>query len=212
VLDSPSVWKHMLLASADQQGGSLHGFSGNFYHQRGAGLPGYGGNPYQRGGGLGSFFRGLFRMAMPVIKKAAKAVGKQALKTGVSVLADVARGQEVLPSLETHGREAVATLADKTLTYLNKRPAEQEGAGGGGGGGGGCRKKRFKRSSTSARKTVRKRKGKRKTGVRKRKPKRKKSSARKSIKGRKGRKRKPAARRSRSKLHQPRDIFDHVVG
>ena len=59
----------------------------------GGAIPGFVGQPYQRGAGIGSFFRSIFRMAAPVLKRAAKAVGKQALKTGASIVADVAKGE-----------------------------------------------------------------------------------------------------------------------
>jgi hypothetical protein len=62
----------------------------DYYQQQqtGHGLPIFVGMPHQRGAGIGSFFRNLFRMAVPVLKRAAKAVGKQAVATGASVLAD----------------------------------------------------------------------------------------------------------------------------
>lgn len=82
-------------------------------------LSGYQGLPYQRGGGIGSFFRGLFKMAVPLFKKAAKSVGKQALKTGAAVVADVARGQDILPSLKEHGLEGAAALADKAKIFMD---------------------------------------------------------------------------------------------
>ncbi len=100
-----------------------------FGTQRGGAFVGYRGNPYQRGAGLGSFFRGLFKAAVPLIKRAAKAVGKQALKTGVGVLGDVARGGEFLPSLELHGKEAVSSLADKAKAYLESGQDAQVGGG-----------------------------------------------------------------------------------
>ncbi len=75
---------------------------------------GFIGQPYQRGAGIGSFFRSLFRMAAPVLKRAAKAVGKQALVTGANVVGDLIKGGDVVQSLEEHGREAVANLAEKT--------------------------------------------------------------------------------------------------
>lgn len=104
--ETPEFWCEFLLAHSDQYGGNLPGFSGS---------------RFQRGRGLGSFFRGLFRMAVPVLKKAAKAVGKEALKTGVGVLSDVARGGDALQSLETHGREAVAVLADKAQKHIKEQ-------------------------------------------------------------------------------------------
>jgi hypothetical protein len=49
----------------------------------------YRGAPYQRGHGIGSFLGGLFRTITPLLKSGAKAVGKEALKTGINVLQDV---------------------------------------------------------------------------------------------------------------------------
>ena len=40
----------------------------------------------QRGNGIGSFFRGLFRFVKPLLYSGAKAVGKEALKTGSNVI------------------------------------------------------------------------------------------------------------------------------
>ena len=39
----------------------------------------------QRGKGIGSFFRELFRFVKPLLYSGAKAVGKEALKTGYSI-------------------------------------------------------------------------------------------------------------------------------
>lgn len=49
----------------------------------------YKGAPYQRGHGIGSFLGGLFRTITPLLKSGAKAVGKEALKTGMNVLGDL---------------------------------------------------------------------------------------------------------------------------
>lgn len=64
--------------------------------QYGWGRRGYGGishvyigTPNQRGHGIGSFLGGLFRRVLPLLKKGAKAVGKEALRTGVNVAGDV---------------------------------------------------------------------------------------------------------------------------
>ena len=43
----------------------------------------------QRGHGLGSFFTGLFRSALPFLSRGALAVGKEALRAGVNILDDV---------------------------------------------------------------------------------------------------------------------------
>ena len=59
-----------------------------FMH-RGRGIPYFAGPVYQRGHGIGSLFRGLFRFAMPFLKQAAKTVGRQALQTGIQVAGDM---------------------------------------------------------------------------------------------------------------------------
>jgi len=43
----------------------------------------------QRGNGIGSFFRGLFRFVKPLLYSGAKAVGKEALKTGSNIMTDI---------------------------------------------------------------------------------------------------------------------------
>ena len=204
VLEDSQTWKHLLLSQSRlQYGAGLPGYGG-IPHQRGTGLPGYGGYARQRGAGLGSFFRGLFRMAMPVIKRAAKAVGKQALKTGVSVLADVARGGDALPSLETHGREAVATLADQTLNYLNKHPSTEQQ-------GGGSSKRR--RRSASRKTSGSSRNKKKRPKPRRRRRLKRKRTKRKPIKGRRRKAtKKGKQKRRRQRLQHPADIFDHVAG
>jgi hypothetical protein len=40
---------------------------------------------YQRGHGLGSIFGGLFKAAMPLLKKGAKTIEREALKTGLNI-------------------------------------------------------------------------------------------------------------------------------
>jgi hypothetical protein len=42
----------------------------------------------QRGNGIGSFFRGLFRFVKPLLYSGARAVGKEALKTGSNIITD----------------------------------------------------------------------------------------------------------------------------
>lgn len=103
----------------------------HFLDQSGYGLPGFVGLPYQRGYGIGSFFRGLFRMAVPVLKKVAKIVGKQALAAGANIAGDVLRGQDFKESLKTHGREAAGTALEETGTLIRTgdEPVAQDGTG-----------------------------------------------------------------------------------
>ncbi len=75
----------------------------------------FAGMPYQRGGGLGSIFRGLFRAILPVAKSVGRAVGKQALRTGAAVASDMADGANFKESIKKHGREGVKSFM-KTVT------------------------------------------------------------------------------------------------
>lgn len=50
----------------------------------------YKGAPHQRGHGIGSFLGGLFRSIAPLLKSGAKAVGQEALRSGINVLSDIA--------------------------------------------------------------------------------------------------------------------------
>ena len=61
--------------------------------QNGNGVPIFQGSAGQRGHGLGSMLSGLFRSAMPMIKRGLAFFGKQALKTGLEVANDVADGE-----------------------------------------------------------------------------------------------------------------------
>jgi hypothetical protein len=57
----------------------------------GKGYPVFAGRRYQRGHGLGSIFGGLFKAAIPLLKKGAKTLGREALKTGLNIVGDVGR-------------------------------------------------------------------------------------------------------------------------
>ncbi len=94
---SDATWASFYLSQAKQTGHGMQGFEGV---------------PYQRGNGLGSFFKGLFRMILPVVKKVGKAVGKEALATGANVAADVARGRQFKESVQEHGRNAAGRMFD----------------------------------------------------------------------------------------------------
>jgi hypothetical protein len=89
------------------------------YHGRG--IPYFSGPVYQRGHGIGSLFRGLFRFAMPFIKQGAKAVGRQALQTGMQVAGDVLENRPFKESVKSRVREAgsaLKTKAENKVTQL----------------------------------------------------------------------------------------------
>ena len=61
--------------------------------QHGSGLPAFHGARIQRGYGIGSFIKGLFRSAVPLVKQGAKTVGKTALTSGLNVVRYVLAGR-----------------------------------------------------------------------------------------------------------------------
>ena len=88
--------------------------------QKGNGMPAFVGVPYQRGRGLGCLFRRLFRFAMPLLKSAAKAVGKEALQTTANIATDLAKGvSNPTEVLKSRGREAASNLASRLVEHIN---------------------------------------------------------------------------------------------
>ena len=53
------------------------------------------GAQYQRGHGLGNILRSLTKFALPFLKKGAKAVGKQAMKTGMNIAQEAMQEQNM---------------------------------------------------------------------------------------------------------------------
>ena len=68
----------------------------------------------QRGHGIGSFLRGLWRTVRPVLWSSAKAVGREALRTGAKVMTDIAAnpGQtgDILSKHVTETTQNIKTL------------------------------------------------------------------------------------------------------
>lgn len=85
-------------------------FENYYLQQAGNGLPAFAGVRYQRGHGLGNIFRGLSRMAKPLLVKGAKTLGKQLLNTGSRVIADVATGKNFKQSLKRRALEGVEEI------------------------------------------------------------------------------------------------------
>lgn len=75
----------------------------------------YSGSSFQKGYGIGGFLGGLFRnIVLPLFSRGAKAVGREALRAGSHVLADVASGEQSLQnSVQRHASEAGNNLMKK---------------------------------------------------------------------------------------------------
>lgn len=81
--------------------------------QAGKGINVYRGAPYQKGHGIGSFLGGLFRSVLPLLKSGAKAVGREALRTGAHVLGDIVEHRPVRESFKNRINEAGLNLKRK---------------------------------------------------------------------------------------------------
>ena len=94
----------------------------NYYasisNQHGAGFTAA--SPYQRGYGLGSLFKHIFRAILPVARSVGKAVGRQALSSGANIASDIVAGKSLKESAETHGRDAASTLLKKAARKIQK--------------------------------------------------------------------------------------------
>ena len=88
--------------------------------QSGHGIPGFQGIAYQRGAGLGNVLGRLFRFILPVAKKAAKAVGKQALIGAAGAAGDVLGGKNAKTSIKGRAKVAGANLANQLGKHLQK--------------------------------------------------------------------------------------------
>ena len=153
--------------------------------QDGRGMPVFKGSSWQRrygqtGYGLGGLFRSLGKIAKPMIKNGAKALGNIALTSGVNLLGDVLAGESVKQAARTRALEG-ANAAKMQAIQRAQRYA-QTGRG----------RSRSNRRSRSSRRSTKKRKASRT----KRRAKKRKASASAT-------RRKPTKRARTS----PRDIF-----
>ena len=138
----------------------------DIYHQQQYGGGGRGvnhvfvGATRQRGHGLGSFFTGLFRSALPYITKGARVVGREALRSGVNILDDISDGNmSFKDSLKNRADESVKNLKRKAVKKLTTTMMEGNGYKTG---------KRRRRNQSQRRVSVR-----RKSSVKRLKPRRK---------------------------------------
>ena len=92
-----------------------------YVNQVGSGIPVYrGSTSLQRGYGLGGLLGGLFRSALPLLKKGASAVGKEALKTGVGIAQDVLSGQNIKTAAKRRVKTAGRNMGTKVLNKIQK--------------------------------------------------------------------------------------------
>ena len=103
-----NAWKDYYYAQAFPEKSSL---------QRGGSVPFYRGPVLQRGYGLGSIFKSVARSVMPSLKE----IGKSALTTGLEVLQDVAKGENIKSAAKKRLKENSLAFLDDTVSKIAPR-------------------------------------------------------------------------------------------
>ena len=85
--------------------------------QRGGNVPFYRGPVLQRGYGPGSIFKSVARSVMPSLKE----IGKSALTTGLEVLQDVAKGENITTAAKKRLKENSLAFLDDTVSRMSPR-------------------------------------------------------------------------------------------
>lgn len=99
----------------------------------------YVGVPYQRGYGIGSVFKSLYRFLLPITEQIGKEIGKEGFATSVRFLNDIIQGQSPKEALVTESKEGLKNLLKKGSDKL------QEGGG---------RKRRTQKSTYKRKKPI----------------------------------------------------------
>ena len=88
-----------------------------FYLQRGGDVPFYRGPVLQRGYRIGSIFKSVARSVMPSMKE----TGKSALTTGLEVLQDVAKGENIKTAAKKRLKENSLAFLEDNVSRIAPR-------------------------------------------------------------------------------------------
>ena len=102
-----NAWEDYYYAQAFPEGSSL---------QRGGNVPSYREPVFQRGYGIGSTFKSVARSVMPSLKE----IGKSALTTGLEVLQDVAKGENIKTAANKRLKQNSLAFLDVTVSKIEK--------------------------------------------------------------------------------------------
>ena len=83
-------------------------------------LPAFKDAACQRGYGIGGIFKGLGRTFAPVVEKGLLSLRKQALQSGVQVLDDISRGEDVKVAIKRRAVEEAKKMGKRSI---NRAPA-----------------------------------------------------------------------------------------
>ncbi|KAL3114324.1 hypothetical protein niasHT_011725 [Heterodera trifolii] len=118
-----------------QNGGGVSIFEGTPTFQRGYGY--FLGVPRQKGAGVGSVLRNLWRYLRPMVSAArpyaaniAAEIGKEGLETGARFLNEVSKGGNIKDALVSEGKEGAKNLLDKASSSLQKGRGRKKRRGG----------------------------------------------------------------------------------
>ena len=104
-------------------------------------IPIYRGRRYQRGHGLGSLFRSIARIAVPVLKRTAvpalkrlgksalKNIGREALTSGRDLASDVISGRPIKEAVKARGKEGIDRTLQRVLDRVEEGVVGARGAG-----------------------------------------------------------------------------------
>ena len=92
-------------------------FSEESFLQMGGNVPFYHGPVLQRGYGLGSIFKSVARSVMPSLKE----IGNSSLTTGLEVLQDVVKGENIKTVAKKRLKENSLALLDDTVSRMTPR-------------------------------------------------------------------------------------------
>lgn len=113
------------------------------------------GYPYQRGGGLGSVFRSIFRFLLPALKQVGAELGREGLATGARVLDNLATsgGKNLRKAVITETAQGLRNVVGRTqpseMAYSLINDAEGRLHQRGGQQGGGRKRRAPMRSTVS---------------------------------------------------------------
>lgn len=93
-------------------------FEDYYVQQTGHGINYYQGSAFQRGYGFGGIFRSFFRAAAPLLKSGVKTLGKHLWRSGLDVVNDVSRGENLQVAAKRRLKEAGINLTDKAAAKL----------------------------------------------------------------------------------------------
>lgn len=97
----------------------LNNYDRYYMAQAGNGIAHYKGIPNMRGHGIGQLLSGLFRSVFPMFKSGARALGREAIRTGSNVVSDLLQDKPLKQSLKTRLREGGTNLHKRFDNKIN---------------------------------------------------------------------------------------------